>query len=120
MIPARAQIVAPLGHRRASGLGPAFYDDASRLPLRVRVDDPNGERQLFSRHAASALRVDLHRLDLGVELARSGALLATPRARSLHASEGRVWIDTRRVAVHTHQPRFNAVDVAQRATHVAR
>ena len=41
MIVVRAQVIAPLGHRRAAGLRPAVDDDARRLAFGVRVDDAN-------------------------------------------------------------------------------
>ena len=39
MVVVRAQIVAPLRHRRAGRLRPAVDDDARRLAFGVRVDD---------------------------------------------------------------------------------
>src|SRR5687767_13718919 len=63
--------------------------------------------------------VDLDRLDFRIELARCPALLAAARARALHATERRVRVDARRIAVDAHEANLDVADVPKRAPHVA-
>src|SRR5438105_13023667 len=84
----------------------------------TRMTEAAGDATPDSRRAPLS-GIDLHRLDPGVEFARCRTLLATPRARCLHAAERRVGIDARRVAVDAYHPGLDSIDVLERRAEIA-
>src|SRR5512135_539533 len=104
----RSAIVAPRGCGMPSRItrvgSPSVCESTTRIAagISTRADARS------ARAATAASGIDLYGLDLGVEFARRGTLLATAGARALHAAERRVRIDARRVAVHADHPGLDA------------
>src|SRR5579884_271671 len=93
--------------------------------ITTRVGSPSVCESTTRTVAGSATRaapsgIDLHRLDLGVEVARRWSLLAAAGARSLHAAKGRVRVDAGRFAIHPDHAGVDAANVLEGARNVAR
>src|SRR5690348_14049705 len=82
--------------------------------MTTRVGSPSVWESTTWIASGASSGIDLHRLDLGVELASRRTLLPASRARCLHAAEWRMWIDAGRVAIDANEAHLDARDVTQR------